>query len=140
VAPKRVVLNQRNLDFSPRVLAVRVGTTVDFPNNDKVFHNVFSFHDGKIFDLGIYPVGSSRPVVFDKVGLSRIFCQIHPHMAAYVYALDTPYFSVSDETGSFFIAAVPVGTYTYHAWRPGGQILTGSVLVDPAHPLEIRWP
>lgn len=63
---KRPVLDQRNLRFSPHVLAVRVGASVDFPNNDRVFHNVFSFRDGKKFDLGLYPVGVQKPVVFDK--------------------------------------------------------------------------
>jgi plastocyanin len=140
VQTKRVVLDQRNLDFNPRVLAIRVGTTVDFPNSDKVFHNVFSFRDGKKFDLGMYPVGTSRPIVFDKPGLSRIFCNIHPHMAAYVMAVNTPYFSMSDERGAFVLSGVPAGSYTYHAWRPGGQTLTGSVTVDSSHSLEVRWP
>ena len=64
---------------------MRVGTTVDFPNNDRVFHNVFSFRDGKRFDLGMYPIGTLRRVTFDKPGLSRLFCNIHPNMAAYVW-------------------------------------------------------
>jgi plastocyanin len=140
VQSKRVVLDQRNLDFNPRVLAIRVGTTVDFPNSDKVFHNVFSFRDGKKFDLGMYPAGTSKPILFDKPGLSRIFCNIHPHMAAYVMAVNTPYFAVSDERGAFVIPGVPAGSYTYHAWRSGGQTLTGSVIVDSSHVLEIRWP
>src|SRR4051812_29248730 len=55
---KKIVLDQRNLQFSPHVLVVRVGTTVEFPNDDRVFHNVFSFRDGKKFDLGMYPVGT----------------------------------------------------------------------------------
>jgi hypothetical protein len=125
--------------FVPHVLVVRVGTAVEFPNNDKVFHNVFSFRDGKKFDLGMYPKGMSKRLVFDKPGLARLFCNIHPNMAAYVMAVDTPYFAVSDEQGSFTIAGVPAGTYTYHAWRPGGQPLTGSVNVDGTRPLEIRW-
>ena len=91
---KKVVLDQRNLSFSPRVLAVRTGTTVEFPNNDRVFHNVFSFRDGKRFDLGMYPVGTIRNVTFDQPGLSRIFCNIHPNMAAYVMAVDSGYFAV----------------------------------------------
>src|SRR5207253_2181973 len=97
----RVVLDQRNLAFSPHVLVVRVGTEVEFPNNDRVFHNVFSFRDGKKFDLGMYPVGALKHVTFDKAGLSRIFCNIHPNMAAYVMAVDTPYFALSDESGAF---------------------------------------
>ena len=137
---RKVVLDQRNLTFSPHVLAVRVGTTVEFPNNDRVFHNVFSFRDGKRFDLGMYPVGTVRNVTFDQPGLSRIFCNIHPNMAAYVMAVDSAYFAVSDEAGRFLIASVPPGTYTYHAWRPGGTTLTGSTTIDADKPLEIRWP
>jgi plastocyanin len=135
----RVILDQRNLDFSPEVLAVRVGTVVEFPNNDRVFHNVFSFHDGKKFDLGLYPVGTTRRVTFDRPGLSRIFCNIHPNMAAHVMAVDTSYFTVSGDDGRFTIPAVPAGTYTYHAWRPGRADLTGAVVVSPVTSLELRW-
>jgi plastocyanin len=135
----RVVLEQRNLTFSPRVLAVPVGTTVDFPNRDRVFHNVFSFHDGKRFDLGMYPVGTVRRVTFGEPGLSRIFCNIHPNMAAYIMAVDSPYFGVSDAAGRFAIAGVPPGTYKYRAWRAGAATLAGTVAVD-AGPLEIKWP
>jgi plastocyanin len=148
----KVTVDQRNLTFLPKVLVVRVGTAVEFPNNDKVFHNVFSFRDGKKFNLGMYPIGTSRRIVFDEPGLARLFCNIHPNMAAYVMALDTPYFAVSDQRGAFSIADVPAGTYTYHAWRPGGQLLTGSVTVDAMHSrgaagnnshvarsLEIQW-
>ena len=137
---KRPVLDQRNLTFFPHVLAVRVGAWVDFPNNDRVFHNVFSFRDGKKFDLGLYPVGVQKPVQFDKPGLSRIFCNIHPNMAAYVVAVDSPYFSVADERGAFAIPLVPAGTFTYHAWRAGGPDLTGKVTIDAAQPLDIHWP
>jgi plastocyanin len=140
VQTKKVVLDQRNMDFNPRVLSIRVGTRVDFPNSDKVFHNVFSFRNGKKFNLGMYPAGTSRPIIFDQSGLSRIFCNIHPHMAAYVMAVDTPYFAMSDESGAFTISGVPAGSYTYHAWRPGGQTLTASVTVDSSHALEVRWP
>jgi plastocyanin len=135
-----LTVDQRNLAFEPHVLVVRVGTAVSFPNNDRVFHNVFSFKDGKKFDLGMYPAGvKAKPVVFDKPGLSRIFCNIHPNMAAYVMAVDTPYYAMSNERGAFTLANVPAGTYTYHAWRPGGETLTGTVTVGPAKPLELRW-
>lgn len=139
-APEKVVIDQRNLAFTPQVLAVRVGTTVEFPNNDKVFHNVFSFRDGKKFDLGMYPKGVTKPIVFDRPGLSRVFCNIHPNMAAYIMAIDSPYFAITNEKGSFAISGVPPGTYTYHAWRPGGQPVTGSISVDGNTALEIRWP
>ena len=135
----KVLLDQRNLSFAPQVLVVRVGTTVDFPNNDKVFHNVFSFRDGKKFDLGMYPMGTTKRIVFDRPGLARLFCNIHPNMAAYVMAVDTPFFAVSSAEGLFTIAGVPPGTYTYHAWRPGGQPLTGSVSVGALQRLDIQW-
>ena len=138
-AEKQAVLDQRNLNFFPRVLAVRVGTVVDVPNNDRVFHNVFSFHDGKRFDLGLYPVGTTRHVHFDTAGVSRVFCNIHPNMAAYVKAVDTPYFAVSDRTGRFSIAALREGTYTWHAWRPGRQDLTGSAVFNPDSVLDLQW-
>ena len=137
---KKVVLDQRTSTFFPHVLAVQVGTTVDLPNNDRVFHNVFSFHDGKKFDLGLYPVGTIRRVTFDHSGLSRIFCNIHPNMAAYVMAVDSPYFGVSDSQGRFAIASVPPGTYTYHAWRAGAPEVTGATTVEAGKPLEIAWP
>jgi plastocyanin len=136
----RVVLDQRNLSFSPRVLAVRVGTTVEFPNNDRVFHDVFSFRDGKKFELGLYPVGVVKHVPFDRAGLSRVFCNIHPAMAAYVMAVDTPYFAVSNRQGRFTMAGIPPGTYTYHAWRPGAEILAGSIAVAAGTLLDVRWP
>jgi plastocyanin len=137
---KKVVLDQRTSTFFPHVLAVQVGTTVDLPNSDRVFHNVFSFHDGKKFDLGLYPVGTVRRVTFDHGGLSRVFCNIHPNMAAYVMAVDTPYFGVSDNQGRFTIASLPPGSYTYHAWRAGAPDVTGSVVLEAGKPLEITWP
>ena len=137
-ATSKTIINQNYLSFSPEVLVVRVGTTVDFPNNDRVFHNVFSFKNGKRFDLGLYPVGSRRRVTFDRPGLSRIFCNIHPNMAAYVVAVDTPYFAVSDDTGAFTIGSVPPGGYTYHAWRSGEKELTGTW--NSGEILAIDWP
>ena len=136
----RVVLDQRNLTFIPHVLVVRVGTTVDFPNNDRVFHNVFSFRDGKRFDLGMYPVGTMRRVLFDQPGLSRIFCNIHPNMAAYVLTVNSPYFARADDTGAFTIAGVPPGTYTYHAWRPGVAAELSGTWISTSGPLDVVWP
>lgn len=137
---RRVVLDQRNLQFAPRVLALRTGTTVEFPNNDRVFHNVFSFRDGKRFDLGLYPIGSVKLVEFDKPGVSRVFCNIHPQMAAYVVVVDSPWFAVSEASGAFTLPEVPEGTYTYHAWRAGGAAVTGRHTAGPGTSLNIAWP
>jgi plastocyanin len=138
---KKVVLDQRQLKFSPQVLAVQAGTAVLFPNNDRVFHNVFSFHHGKVFDLGLYPVGDSKVVTFDKPGLSRIFCNIHPNMAAYVFVVDSPYFAVTDESGAFALPPVPAGRYTYRAWRSASSdYLSGVWAVgDSDTPVKIEW-
>jgi plastocyanin len=135
----RPLLDQRNLEFWPHVLAVRVGTTVKFPNNDRVFHNVFSFHDGKKFDLGVYPIGAVKYVTFDRAGVSRLFCNIHPNMAAYVVSVDSPYFAVSDAAGRFTLRA-PAGRYTYHAWRAGSQPVEGTVSIDGQASLNVQWP
>jgi plastocyanin len=137
VAPP--VLDQYNLNFLPHVLVVRAGTTVKFPNNDRVFHNVFSFRDGKKFDLGVYPIGAVKYVRFDRPGVSRLFCNIHPGMAAYVVAVDSPYFAASDASGAFTLQA-PAGRYVYHAWRAGAAPLAGEVLVDGTATLEVAWP
>jgi plastocyanin len=136
--PRQPVMDQRNLQFLPQVLAVRVGTTVRFPNEDRVFHNVFSFKDGKKFDLGVYPVGAVKFVRFDQAGVSRLFCNIHPKMAAYIVAVDSSYFATSDARGAFQIDAPP-GTYTYHAWRGGGDVLEGTVTVGSSGALGIEW-
>jgi plastocyanin len=137
---KKVVMDQRNLQFSPRVLAVPTGTSVELPNSDRVFHNVFSFHDGKVFDLGLYPAGTSKKVVFDKPGLSRIFCNIHPNMAAYVLAVDSTYVGVSDAGGQFTLPPVAQGSYTYHAWRAESGTVSGSLSVEAGRPLSIALP
>lgn len=137
--PPPPVLDQRNLEFLPHVLVVRAGTTVKFPNNDRVFHNVFSFRDGKKFDLGVYPIGAVKYVTFDRAGVSRLFCNIHPGMAAYVVSVDSPYFAASDASGKFVLQA-PHGTYTYHAWRAGSPPVSGTVVVDGATTMNVAWP
>lgn len=132
------VLDQRNIDFYPRVLAVQGGSVVEFPNHDRVLHNVFSLHNGKRFDLGMYPTGTVRHVTFDRPGLSRVLCNIHPHMAAYIMAVASPFFAVSGEDGRFTIRGVPRGTYTYHTWCPGGSETTGSATIGPDTVLEVQ--
>lgn len=113
---RRYTITQKNKSFSPHVLAVPVGTSVEFPNKDPFFHNVFSLFQGKRFDLGLYEAGSSRTVLFDKPGVSFVFCNIHPNMSAYVLALETPYFGVSDKQGNLIISGVPAGDYQLHVW------------------------
>jgi plastocyanin len=102
---------QKDKTFTPHVLAIPVGATVEFPNFDPIFHNAFSNYNGKTFDLGLYAPGKSKSVVFSSPGIVRVFCNIHANMSAVIAVLDTPYFDVSKRTGAFEIAAVPPGEY-----------------------------
>jgi plastocyanin len=99
----KFVMDQRNLEFIPHVLPVFVGATVDFPNNDKVDHNVFSMSRTKKFNLGSYKAGESKSVVFDKPGIVELRCDVHAEMAAYILVLKNPYFAVTDKQGRFEI-------------------------------------
>lgn len=111
-----VVMDQRGLQFQPAILPVLVGTQVQFPNHDLVLHNVFSPSSVKLFNLGTYPPGESRAIVFDRPGVVEILCHLHPEMRAYVVVLKTPYFAVTDRRGSFRIPALPAGTYEVRWW------------------------
>ena len=113
---KRFQLVQHNKTFQPHVQVVPVGSVVDFPNRDPFFHNVFSLFDGKRFDLGLYEAGATNSVRFDRVGVSFLFCNIHPEMSAVVVAVDTPYYGLSDRKGNLSIANVPDGKYELHVW------------------------
>jgi plastocyanin len=109
-------LVQRNKSFEPHVLVVQAGSTVQFPNKDPFFHNVFSLFDGKRFDLGLYEGGSSNSARFDRPGASFLFCNIHPEMSAVIVAVDTPYFALTDRAGRAVIPSVPDGRYRLQVW------------------------
>src|SRR3954454_19081119 len=113
------VMDQRNESFVPHVLAVTTGTTVDFPNSDRFYHNVFSLSKPKTFDLGRYAAGHSKPVRFDRPGIVRVFCDIHSHMNAFVLVFGHPFFSITDAEGRYRIDNVPPGSYTLVAWNEG---------------------
>jgi plastocyanin len=114
--PRSFVMTQQDKMFTPHLLVMPVGSTVSFPNKDPFFHNVFSFFNGRRFDLGLYQSGQSRNVVFNRVGISYIFCNIHPEMSAIIITLDTPWFGVADGRGEIRIADVPAGSYTLKVW------------------------
>jgi plastocyanin len=126
----RARLDQRNETFVPHVLAIRAGTVVDFPNNDRTYHNVFSLSKTRRFDLGRYAAGKSRAVRFDRPGIVRVFCDIHSHMNAFVLVFSHPYFAVTRDDGAFDLGRVPVGTYQLAAWYEGAVRLTRSVTVE----------
>jgi plastocyanin len=114
--PKPAAVNQRNLTFVPHVAAIQIGTAVDFPNDDPIFHNVFSNLDGQVFDLQLYAPQTARRVVFRRPGIVHVFCNIHHSMSAVIAVLPTPFFAVTDATGRFEIQA-PAGEYRLQFWH-----------------------
>lgn len=129
-------VDQRDKMFSPHVSVVTRGTTVHFPNDDTLFHNVFAYFQAKKFDLGMYPRGVSKKVTFDKTGLVVILCNVHSSMSAYIMVVDTPYYAVSDTSGHFHLPNVPSGTYMLHGWHESGAVLNQTVTVG-AKPLAL---
>jgi plastocyanin len=114
--PQNYTLEQKNKQFIPHILVVPTGSSVDFPNLDPFYHNVFSLFNGKRFDLGLYEAHTHRAVRFDRDGVSYIFCNIHPEMGAVVIALSTPYFAISKPDGIVTINDVPPGSYRLSVW------------------------
>jgi plastocyanin len=115
VATTRVA--QEGAMFSPHVLPIMVGTTVEWPNNDTIYHNVFSDSDAKKFDLGLYKNPTEKSVLFNKPGRVDVFCSIHESMHCIILVLENPYFASTDENGDFKISGVPPGTYKLKAWH-----------------------
>lgn len=137
LSPGHFRMAQKNKNFEPHMLVIPLRSTVEFPNLDLFFHNVFSQFNGKKFDLGLYETGSTKAVRFDHEGISYIFCDIHPEMGAVIVTLATPYFAVADGDGVLIMHHVPAGTYTMHVWAEGADAkeldaLTRSVHISPS--------
>jgi plastocyanin len=116
--PKPAVMDQRDLTFQPRVLVVEVGTSVEFPNNDSVSHQVYSFSAAKRFQLPLYKGERHSPVIFDQPGLVVLGCNIHDSMVGYIYITDAPFFGTTDKTGSLSLEGLPAGDYRLTIWSP----------------------
>jgi plastocyanin len=110
-APIHAHMLQKDKTFQPHLLIVTVGSTVDFPNLDPIFHNAFSNYDGQIFDVGLYPPGANRSIRFSRPGIVRVFCNIHSSMSAVIVVLDTPLFGITRTDGGFEIDGVADGEY-----------------------------
>jgi plastocyanin len=134
---KKAVMDQRNMKFNPHVLPILVGTTVDFPNHDTTWHNAYSKGGAKEFDLGLYPPGKSRSVTFDKPGISRILCNAHPTMEAFIVVKEQPFFSGTDKSGNYRLDRIPLGNFRVRVWHPqlgateaGVELLREGQVVD----------
>ena len=115
--PEHVKMIQKEKTFLPHVLAIPTGSTVDFPNLDPIFHNAFSNYDGQVFDVGLYPPGTSRSVRFSRPGVVRIFCNIHSAMSAIIAVLDSNSFDITKSDGRFEIRDVAPGEYRLHLFH-----------------------
>jgi plastocyanin len=134
------VIRQRDMKFSPHVLAVAAGTTVDFPNDDTVLHNVVSSSSAKRFDLGMYPQGETRSVTFDNAGVVEIECHAHPAMSAFVVVNSGPYVAVTDARGGYTIAGVPAGRHPVRVWHEtlAERMTTVDVTAGGVQALDVR--
>ena len=130
-ASARHELRQRNLQFTPQVTVVTKGSEVAFPNDDKIYHNVFSTSRSARFDLGLYRSGSSKSVQFKRKGVVDVFCNIHPKMVARVLVVDTVHYDETDRSGAFRIDGVPPGTYTAVVWQAHGEEVRKQVTIAP---------
>ena len=135
--PVRAKLDQRNETFLPHVLTIDAGTLVDFPNNDRTYHNVFSLSKTRKFDLGRYAAGKSKSIRFERPGVVRVFCDIHSHMSAFIMVFSHPFYSKAEVDGRYRIDNIPPGTYTVAAWHEGETRETRSVTI-PAQGGEVE--
>lgn len=110
-ARKHAVMLQKDKTFSPHILAVQAGSLVEFPNGDPIFHNAFSSYNGQVFDIGLYPPGTTRSVRFARPGVVRVFCNIHASMSALIVVVASPYFATTKQDGTFNVGDVPPGQY-----------------------------
>jgi len=134
------VIKQKDATFVPHVLPILAGTTVEWPNQDDIYHNVFCMAEIKPFDLGLY--SSDQPakhVVFDKPGQADVFCAIHTKMHCIVLVLTNPWFAAADDQGRFTIRNVPAGTYPLHAWHERVPGQTQTITVPAEGEVEVNF-
>ena len=138
-APTHVEIRQLNEEFVPHLVAVTTGSTVDFPNDDLVFHNVFSLSSAATFDLGRYPQRKSKARTFPKTGIVKVFCHLHSHMSAIVRVFDHPYFARVGEDGRFTIVGLEPGRHEVVAWHERVGEAKASVVVAAGEATEAAF-
>jgi plastocyanin len=130
--PLEAEIVMRDRHFSPRAVAVPLGSSVRFPNADPIRHNVFSVSPSGRFDLGLYGTGKGKAQRFDQPGLVRVFCNVHRSMSAFVLVLDTPFHTAPEASGRFTLSGLPDGPGTLHVWHPRAEAWS--------RPLQLPFP
>ncbi|HEX5059974.1 MAG TPA: carboxypeptidase regulatory-like domain-containing protein [Kofleriaceae bacterium] len=138
VPKDHAIIRQREKQFEPPLTIVVKGTTIDFPNEDKIFHNVFSVSRPARFDLGLYKSGTAKSVEMKRSGTVDVYCNIHPEMIAKVKVLDNAYYTITGADGAFRIDNVPAGEYPVVAWLPTGDEAKGTVTVKAGEAAEVK--
>jgi plastocyanin len=135
-------VKQKNETFIPALLPIQVGTKVEFPNLDDIYHNIFSYSRAKTFDLGRYRP-DERPIpseVFDEPGLVTLRCDIHEHMRGLILVLDTPHFDKTEDDGRFRLSGLPAGHYKLKAWINSRTTLEKDVDLKNGQTLHVDFP
>jgi len=131
------IMRTRGKEFEPLVLAVPRGSTVRFPNEDPILHNVFSVSPGNAFDLGLYSRGEGELRSFTEPGVVRVFCNVHHSMVGYILVLDTPYFTSPDARGNFRLSGLPEGGGRLIVWHPQTRPRQSEVASGSSGPFEV---
>lgn len=141
IAKMHVEMAQKNIAFAPDLLPILVGSSVDFPNHDETYHNVFSYSKARRFDLGRYRKDEKpTSVLFDKPGEVTIHCEIHDRMRGTILVLETPYFKKTDTAGRYRLENLPAGNYVLKAWVDGNDIRARPVELKAGATLHIDFP
>jgi|ERR1051326_640763 plastocyanin len=134
-------MEQKHFQFAPGILPVQVGTSVEFPNLDDAYHNVFSYSKAKRFDLGRYRKDEKpAALVFDKPGVVKLYCEIHEHMRGTILVLDTPYFVKTDTAGKYRLEHLPIGKYTLKAWVDEKTVFERPVELKEGETIRVDFP
>jgi Copper binding proteins, plastocyanin/azurin family len=136
--PISLVLNQQDARFNPELVVIPTGSTVQFPNLDPIFHNVFSLSKARKFDLGYYPQGQSRSVTFNDAGVVQVYCHIHANMYAAIVVTDSPWYAKPGAGGSFSFSNVPAGRYRLTVWHKIAGYRKQDVVVPETGSVEIN--
>ena len=122
----KVIIDQVDKEFVPHVSVIQTGTSIEFPNHDKIRHHVYSFSPAKSFEIPLYKGTPADPVTFEQAGVVKLGCNIHDWMAANIFITETPYFGISDAKGNVALNDLPAGNYKVFVWHPQQSVDTNS--------------